>query len=420
MELEINKLNFKNEDYVIFAVSGGPDSMAMLDMFKDSNFHIVVAHVNYRKRLESDEEQRQVEKYCKKNNLIFETKTVTEKHKGNFQTWAREYRYNFFKELYKKYKAKAVYIAHNLDDFLETYYIQKERRTQTRCYGIAQDTEIDHMKIFRPCLYVLKKDLLSYCMENNVYYSIDCSNLSDDYLRNRIRHHKLSKLTDKQKNNLKVKILKENESLKSKFALVDDFYNKYVHHNRIDINLFREDDEIAALVLFKVVNRRNHSMKAVKDIVKQVKSGRSNLLIKIDKHRNFVKEYDKIFIKRASRSDQYEYVLEKPREMEEKNVLVTYFGDGRHQLKLSKSDFPLTIRSPRKDDVIELEHGSKKLSRVFIDNKVGRERRKDWPIVLNSQGLILLVCGLTKHYNYSKKKVDYDYELYFYERNRRE
>jgi tRNA(Ile)-lysidine synthase len=105
--------------------------------------------------------------------------------------------------------------------------------------------------------------------------------------------------------------------------------------------------------------------------------------------------------------------------MEEKNVIVTYFGDGKHQLKLSKSDFPLTIRSTHKDDVIELEHGSKKLSRVFIDNKVGRERRKDWPIVVNANGLILLVCGLTKHYNYTKKKVDYDYELYFYERNRR-
>ena len=69
--MEINKLTFKDDDYVIFAVSGGPDSMAMLDMFKNENYHIVVAHVNYRKRLESDEEQRQVEKYCKKNNLIF-------------------------------------------------------------------------------------------------------------------------------------------------------------------------------------------------------------------------------------------------------------------------------------------------------------------------------------------------------------
>ena len=93
---------FNEKSYIIFAVSGGPDSMAMLDYFKHANYKIVVAFVNYKKREESDLEQEAVKLYCHKNHLIFEPKVVEEKAVGNFQDWAREYRYAFFKDLYIK------------------------------------------------------------------------------------------------------------------------------------------------------------------------------------------------------------------------------------------------------------------------------------------------------------------------------
>lgn len=407
---------FNEKSYIIFAVSGGPDSMAMLDCFKDANFKIVVAFVNYKKREESDLEQESVRLYCEKNNLIFEPKVVDEKVVGNFQDWAREYRYAFFKDLYIKYNAKALFVAHNLDDFLETYYIQKERRTNTRFYGIAKECVINEMRVIRPCLDVLKNDLLKYCMEKKINYSIDCSNLTDDYLRNRIRHHILDEMNNQEKYSLKDKIEKENELLKIKFNKVDELYSKYIKGNNISIDLFKEEDSLIECVLFKLINKKNFSVKAIKDIIRQIRSEKSNLMIPLDSERNLIKEYEKIFVKENERPDFYWYTINRPREFDSQYFTIMKVGDGRHQLKLNKEDFPLTIRPYYEDDYIELPSGKKKISRVFIDNKIGISKRKKWPIVINSQGLILLVCGLTKHYNYSKSREDFDSEIYIYEK----
>lgn len=407
---------FNEKSYIIFAVSGGPDSMAMLDCFKDANFKIVVAFVNYKKREESDLEQESVRLYCEKNNLIFEPKVVDEKVVGNFQDWAREYRYAFFKDLYIKYNAKALFVAHNLDDFLETYYIQKERRTNTRFYGIAKECFINEMRVIRPCLDVLKNDLLKYCMEKKINYSIDCSNLTDDYLRNRIRHHILDEMNNQEKYSLKDKIEKENELLKIKFNKVDELYSKYIKGNNISIDLFKEEDSLIECVLFKLINKKNFSVKAIKDIIRQIRSEKSNLMIPLDSERNLIKEYEKIFVKENERPDFYWYTINRPREFDSQYFTIMKVGDGRHQLKLNKEDFPLTIRPYYEDDYIELPSGKKKISRVFIDNKIGISKRKKWPIVINSQGLILLVCGLTKHYNYSKSREDFDSEIYIYEK----
>lgn len=414
--MNVFRPHFNEKTYVILAVSGGPDSMAMLDLFKDEKYQIVVALVNYKKREESDKEQENVKLYCEKNNLIFETKTVREKAVGNFQDWARNYRYDFFKELYLKYNAKALYVAHNLDDYLETYYIQKERRTNTRFYGIAQESFINEMRVIRPCLNVLKNDLLEYCMENKIYYSIDCSNLTDDFLRNRIRHHILGKMSNEEKYDLKQKIELENEKLKEKFTLVDQMYDKYIQGNDISFELFKENDNIIECVLFKLINKKNFSIKAIKDIVRQVKGSKSNLIIPLDKERSLVKEYDKVSIQKNDSPDYYLYTLNRPREFDCKYFSVYKVGDGKHQLKLKKEDFPLTIRPYFEDDYIELENGKKKISRVFIDNKIGVSKRKIWPVVINAQGLILLVCGLTKHYNYSKSRENFDSEIYIYEK----
>jgi len=416
MYMEIFRPEFNEKSYVVLAISGGPDSMAMLDLFKNEKYRLVVALVNYKKREESDIEQENVRLFCKKHNLIFETKTVDEKVVGDFQNWAREYRFKFFKDLYIKYNAKALLIAHNLDDHLETYYIQKERRTQTRFYGIAQETYIDDMRVIRPCINVLKSDLLKYCMENKVYYSIDCSNLSDDFLRNRIRHRILDKMSNDEKYQLKDKIIKENIKLEKKFSLVDELYKKYIDGNNISFELFEEDENIIECVLFKLVNKKAYSMKAIKDIIRQVKSDKSNLIIPLDKERCLVKEYGNLYVSPNSDPDYYYYTINRPREFDSQFFTILKVGDGKHQLKLNKEDFPLTIRPYYEDDYIELKDGKKKISRVFIDHKIGWTKRKKWPIVINSKGLILLVCGLTKHYNYSKSREDFDSEIYIYEK----
>ncbi|MGL5590508.1 MAG: ATP-binding protein, partial [Metamycoplasmataceae bacterium] len=85
----------------LIAVSGGVDSMFLLNELKNEN--IVVAHVNYNLRDDVEIDFKIVNDFCKKNDLKLETYSINEKHNGNFQKWAREKRYHFFKEIYDKY-----------------------------------------------------------------------------------------------------------------------------------------------------------------------------------------------------------------------------------------------------------------------------------------------------------------------------
>ena len=106
----IQSLNISQDDYVIVACSGGPDSMLLLYVLNSLNYKCVCAHVNHNLREESKEEYEYVEKYCKDNNIIFEGIELHDLPKVNTELKAREKRYEFFKKIVDKYKAVALFI----------------------------------------------------------------------------------------------------------------------------------------------------------------------------------------------------------------------------------------------------------------------------------------------------------------------
>ena len=410
--MNIKLPNIKEDDYIIVATSGGPDSMAMLDMIKEENFNIVVANVNYKTRPESDVEQEEVGRYASIHNMIYESRVATGYDKGNFEAWARDFRYEFFKELYDKYNAKYLFVAHNLDDFIETYYIQKERNIVTRFYGINYITNIFGMDVCRPVLEIEKKRLEEYCDENGVFYSIDSSNLSDDYLRNRIRHNIVSLMTLEEKRDLYKEIMDMNMVIGRKFSVVDYLYDKYVVDDVLDESFVNVYD--AEYVLFKYLKMKHMSSSRLKDIIKKIKS-KKNIIIELDDEYSLVKEYSKIKKVKIDNSE-YSYVLDHLEYLDTEYFWISNVGDGKHRLLVKHSDFPLTVRNAREDDVVYMKHGTKKINRVFIDSKIGIQNRKRWPVVVNKDGIILLVSGLTKNYNYSNSRDDYDVELFVYEK----
>ena len=189
----------KDKKYLI-GVSGGPDSMALLNMLQLQGYNLVICHVNYHKRKESNYEQEEISKYARERNIplhVLDTSSL--KVEGNFQAWAREVRYKFFKEQYDFYNAEGLFVAHQQDDLLETYIMQKKRHNIVSYYGIKEENDIYSMKVIRPLLSFSKKSLLDYCIKNQVFYSIDSSNLEDDYTRNKIRHSIVEKMDDKQR-----------------------------------------------------------------------------------------------------------------------------------------------------------------------------------------------------------------------------
>ena len=89
----------KNQKYLL-ACSHGPDSMALFFMLKEEGYNFAVAHVNYHLREESDQEQKELEAYCAKNNIELYVKEVTESlGETNLEEQCRIIRYTFFKDL---------------------------------------------------------------------------------------------------------------------------------------------------------------------------------------------------------------------------------------------------------------------------------------------------------------------------------
>jgi tRNA(Ile)-lysidine synthase len=141
----------------VAAVSGGPDSMSMLDMFKKQI--ALVCHVNYNKRITAQRDARIVEDYCKKNKLKLEVLNVTDEMykqykelNNNFQATARAIRYDFFNSCANKAHLDTVLIAHTMDDFLETAMMQKKRNSASLFLGIHEKSVYKTINIYRPLL----------------------------------------------------------------------------------------------------------------------------------------------------------------------------------------------------------------------------------------------------------------------------
>ena len=129
-----------DSDYIVTAISGGPDSMCLLDILikvrKSKKVNIVVAHVNHNVRVaESEFEKVQVENYCKDNNLIFEYMKIEKYENTNFHDYVRSVRYNFFNKLVKKYNAKYLMTAHHGDDLMETVLMRIVRGSSLSGYA---------------------------------------------------------------------------------------------------------------------------------------------------------------------------------------------------------------------------------------------------------------------------------------------
>ena len=162
-----------SNDYLLVAVSGGPDSMALLNMLYELNLNLIVCNVNYKTREESDKEEEIVRSYCNDRNILFFGKVVDYYSKGNFEEFARVERYKFFSEIYKKFNCKYLVVAHHLNDSLETYLLQKRRNSVVKHYGLDYISKVMDMNVLRPLLDVSKNQIMEYCLNKDIKYSID-------------------------------------------------------------------------------------------------------------------------------------------------------------------------------------------------------------------------------------------------------
>jgi len=281
-------MNFDKSKKYIAAVSGGPDSMAMLDKFH--NNIVGVCHVNYHKRVDSDFDTSIVVNYCKKHKIPCEVlhvdkATYKNADQHNFQALARNIRYEFFVKCSKKFKCKNLLIAHNLNDFLETAKMQENRSSLNFFYGIKETNKYKMLTIFRPLLSEFKKDLEKYCVENKIPYAIDSSNESDIYERNRIRKQ-LNKLSKKDLLKIYASICLRNQKLAKVEKKVSKLLNQW-EELKWSVDFFKKskfDQQIQSSLIYFMfkkynINTINHNK--IKLVCQFILSDKSNINLRL-------------------------------------------------------------------------------------------------------------------------------------------
>lgn len=179
----------------VLAVSGGVDSMVLLDILaKKTGIKVIVAHFNHGIRPDSAEDESLVVLAAAKYGLQLEV-GYGNLGVGASEDLARRVRYEFLKKVSKKYNATAIITAHHQDDYIETAFINLLRGTKRR--GIVSIAK--NLNVIRPLLKYTKKDILKYANANKLRWHEDTSNSESKYLRNYIRKHIIPDLTAKDR-----------------------------------------------------------------------------------------------------------------------------------------------------------------------------------------------------------------------------
>lgn len=186
-------------DRIGAAVSGGPDSVLMLEflvqMAGDAGFQVAVVHFNHHLRgAESNEDENFVRELAERHGVPFfrgEARVAEEarKRRRNLEATAREFRYRFFLGLIRQGKVDKVATAHTLDDQAETVLLHILRGTGTRGLGGIHRSLQD--KVVRPFLEVTRAEIETEIARRNLPFRIDSTNLDTRFRRNKIRRELL-------------------------------------------------------------------------------------------------------------------------------------------------------------------------------------------------------------------------------------
>ncbi len=179
----------------VLAVSGGVDSMVLLDLLaRKPRVEIVVAHFDHGIRPDSGKDTLFVEKAAKDYNFPFETGEGRLGSEAS-EAQARAARYKFLESVRRKHKAQAIITAHHQDDLLETALINILRGTGPRGLVAIQNNS----QIIRPLLGFTKAEISMYAKKQHLKWREDSTNAEDNYLRNYLRHKIIPKIDEKQR-----------------------------------------------------------------------------------------------------------------------------------------------------------------------------------------------------------------------------
>jgi tRNA(Ile)-lysidine synthase len=403
---------FNPEDQIIIAVSGGGDSVALVDLFSRLNQPVTLAHCNFNLRgQESDRDEDFVRKISVVYDLpllvtAFQTTEYAVERGISVEMAARELRYSWFENIRRETGSKFVAVAHHADDSVETMLINMIRGTGTR--GLC-GIQPRHGNIIRPLLFSNRKEITDYLKYRNLEFRTDSSNKDTRYIRNRIRQVILPEM-EKINPSVREILLEEQKLFLQAQQIIDQFTNlkakelvtTEIDQMKIDINRLKSE-EFPETILFEILRPYGFHGRQIPRILsssgsasgKEFKSKTHTLLI----------DRQEIIISEGFDQSTERYYLDPefpcndlPIRLECRTVNESNYQPARTPnmacLDFEKLDLPLILRKWETGDFfypLGMDQ-AKKLSDFFIDQKVNRlDKNRTW--ILASGEKIVWVIG---------------------------
>ncbi len=428
-----NRLLLKG-DTVIVAVSGGPDSLCLLhilhQLLPEFDLKLVAAHLNHCLRPEAEQEAKAVEKISAKWSLPFETRAVDirrfkKEHGVSEEEAGRLARYQFLFDMAGRHGASRIALGHQLDDQAETVLLNIIRGTGVDgLAGILPIRSWKSVKLVRPLLCLTRSEIEDYCRRNDLYPSLDSSNLETDYTRNKLRLELIPRLEEQYNPRIR-EVLSRLASLAAADrsflqGLAQKMLVKIARSGRKHTALMRDEllslppalkSRVVRLALQRFVSLKKIGRRHIDQVLSLVENGTTGQGVSLPGGLVARMEYGRLVLFKESGRE--------PAALEALPLKVpgkTYLPGGtvitakivdRNSLKWAPFSFRayldydsipdenLIVRSRRPGDRFYPQgaSGSKKLKDFFIDRKVPFYRRDSVPLVTVGNE-ILWVAGL--------------------------
>ena len=415
-----------NKDRVVVALSGGPDSTALLaalaQISKELDFSIIVAHYNHGLRgTSSDEDEKYSQELAEKFGLTFVSGKMDFKlrQKGvSPEDFYRQQRYQFLNKVAEDYNAQKIALGHNIQDQAETVLLNLLRGSGLE--GLRGILPIREGKFIRPLIEVSRSEIIDFLCVAGISYCQDSSNESKIYLRNKIRSELIPYL--KEKFNPKIV---ENLAQMAEILRQDDDYignsvkeamkSTYIQNqsNRISLNIEYVKGLAPAIrsrLFKKILESLNpekngfsfSNIKALERLAQIAESGkRFSLPLGIEAKR----EYDNLILKRDKaclKQVDYEYPVNIPGiiHVKETNRTISIEKTSRDKmdrhsknkvyLDLDKIQQPVILRNRRDGDRFQPlgMKGRQKIKSLFINRKIPRHKRNEIMLLVDQNSVI--------------------------------
>ena len=434
--MDINLL-WQKTDKIALGLSGGVDSIVLFHLlvtkYKESYKELVAFHINHGLREESYEEAEFVENFVKNYNVKFYKKElnmnglVRDSHTSE-EMLARKLRYEVFEEMSSLEGGVKLVTAHHKNDQVENILMRLlSGRSMDYNLMIEEQATIGNLEVYRPLLNILKIDLEQYADKNNLKYYVDSTNFDTDYTRNNIRHNIVPLLNDVNAAsfdnliNFSSYYQNINTELKNKVLEAKNDYVISLEEDKVELDkeklLKNTKEEI--YFLLKNILANNFGIFDVKQralftIIDDLKNRNNNKSYDLKNNLKIISEYNSIYIHKIEKkcyNDKIELIIDevdinKVYTFHQSNFLITTTNNSS-EVGFNKEDLPLIVTAKRDGDRIQRGKVSKKLSRLFIDEKIPKELRDKLPVIRNKDG-VLGVLGINTKVNKNKK---YDYYI---------